>query len=799
MQVFARGACRFGATAAGTLGAVALAGTTAFWFAGAAEAQTFRFTSFDVQGNQRIDDATVISTLGVTPGQPIGAGPLNDGFQRLQASGLFESVEIVPSGERLVVVVREFPTISRIAIEGNARIKDDQLLELVRSTPRRVYDPAQAEADAAAIAAAYGQAGRLAATVSPKIIRRSDNRVDLVFEVAEGRVTEVERVGIVGNRAFSDRRLRRVLETTQAGIFRAVIGSDTLVPERLEFDRQLLRDFYLSRGYVDVEVLSVTPELAPTRDAFFLTFRIREGQQFRFGQVGAATNLGGVDAAEFGAEVPVQRGDVYSPQAVERTIERLERLATRKGLNFVRVVPRVTRNEAARTLDVAFVIERGPRVFVERIDIEGNATTLDRVIRRQFRIAEGDPFDPREIRAAAERIRALGYFADASVEARDGSAADQVIVDVDVEEQPTGSLGFGLSFSVDAGASLALTFAETNFLGRGQSLNLAVNVGSTAGNSQLTFVEPAFLGRDLALSTSLYYSETDPDDENFALEQLGFRPGLEFPVGEYARLGVFYNIDRATLISDDPGSDVNGDGVISPGEGLANVSAILAREANEERITSSVGYRYVYNTIGDGLDPTRGYRLTLEQEVAGLGGDEKFVKSAVTAQGEQLVLNEEVTLRGTLSFGALVQLEDTVSTRSNRYFGTGNLIRGFRSGGIGPRDTFAPSDPLGGNRFVQARAEALFPIGILPEEYGISGAAFVDAASVWGLDDTDGGAVSGDGVGIVDDGFFLNSSVGVSILWDTAIGPLRFDFTEAIRKRDFDREQNFDLTIQTRF
>ena len=785
------------ARAALSLLAVALA---AAWIAGAAHAQTFRFTQFDVQGNQRIDGATILATLGVTPGQPISAGALNDGFQRLQATGQFETVEVVPQGSRLVVVVQEFPTVSRIAIEGNRRIGDDVLLGIVESQPRRVYSPSLAERDARAIAEAYAQSGRLAATVTPKIIRRSDNRVDLVFEVAEGRVSEIERLSFVGNRAFGDRRLRRVLETTQAGLFRSIIGSDTFVGERLAFDQQLLRDFYLSRGYVDFRILSVTPELAPSRDAYFVTFRLQEGQQFRFGTVTATSDLPRIDAAEYAAEIPIDRGDVYSPQAVERTIERLELLATRQGRSFVRVTPRVVRNDAARTLDVTFVVERGERLFVERIDIEGNATTLDRVIRRQFDTVEGDPFNPREIRAAAERIRALGYFSQAEVNARDGTAPGQVIVDVDVEEQPTGSLGFGVSFSADTGSNFALSFAETNFLGRGQTLNFQLNTGGDVGDTTLTFVEPAFLDRDLSLSFSAFFTETDRDDENFSQEDIGFRTGLEFPVGLNSRLALFYSLDRAELISDQSESDANGDGVIDPGEGLVPVSAILARDENTERVTSAVGYRYTYSTLdGGGLDPTRGIRLTFEQEFAGLGGDETFIKTSATAQAEQLLFNEEVTLRGTLSVGALVSLDDTISNRTNRYFNTQRLIRGFRSGGIGPRDPFAPDDPLGGNYFASARVEALFPIGIFPEEYGISGAAFVDAASIWGLDDADGGAVSGDGVGIVDDGFFLNSAVGVSILWDTRIGPLRFDFTEAIRARDFDRVQNFDLTIQTRF
>ncbi|MEM7489897.1 MAG: outer membrane protein assembly factor BamA [Pseudomonadota bacterium] len=745
----------------------------------AAQAQTFRFTEFEVQGNQRIETATILTTLGVQPGESISAGRLNDGFQRLQDSDLFETVEIVPQGNKLLVIVEEFPTISRISIEGNERLSDDDLLTVITSSPRRVYSPAQALRDAEAITEAYSVSGRISATVRPQIIRRSDNRVDLVFEVAEGRVTEIERISFVGNRAFSDRRLRRVLETTQAGLFRFLIGSDTFVEDRVALDIQLLRDFYLSRGYADFEVLSAVPELAPTRDAFFLTFRVQEGQQFRFGRVSASTVLPEIDIDLYSSQIQVDSGDIFTPQAVDRTIERLELLATREGRTFVRVTPRVTRNDADLTLDVEFVVERGERLFVERIDIEGNATTLDRVIRRQFNTVEGDPFNPREIRAAAERIRALGYFTEANVNAREGTSPEQVIVDVDVEEQPTGSLGFGLNFSVEQGVGGSVQFAETNFLGRGQTLNLGVDIGAETTNVALSFVEPFFLNRDLALSFAAVFNENDDDDQTFDVETISFRPGLTFPVGEFSRLGVFYSISIDEL---EP-SDVD------------DLSNILLADVGSE-ITSSAGYSYTYSTIGRGLDPTRGVLLRFGQEFAGIGGDAEFVKTTLLARGQQAVLSEEVVLSAAFEGGALVSFGSDDSLQANRFFNTQRIIRGFETAGIGPRDLVAGDDALGGNLFVAARFEAQFPITFIPEEYGISGAAFIDVGSIWSLDNTDGGT---DGLSPVDDSFFLNSAVGFGLLWDTAIGPLRFNFTEAISSRSFDEEQNFDLTIETRF
>ena len=759
--------------------AMGLAVVTAGIVAGAVQAQTFQFSSFEIEGNQRIEDATILSFIDLPTGQSVSAARVNDGLQRLQDSGLFETVELVPQGNRLIVVVQEFPTINQINFEGNDRLDADILQSLVSSQVRRVFSPQQAERDAATIVQAYADQGRLTASVTPKIIRRSDNRVDLVFEISEGRTVEIERVSFVGNRDYSDRRLRRVLESTQAGIFRALIRSDTFVADRIAFDRQLLRDFYLARGYVDAQVLSVSSELSPERDGFFLTFRVQEGQQYAFGALTAVSDLSDVDPDLYQDEIRIREGKTYSPQAIDATIERLELLALQQGLDFVRVTPRVTRNDEARTLDIEFVVERGPRIFVERIDIEGNATTLDRVIRRQFATVEGDPFNPREIRAAAERIRALGYFTQADVSAREGSDPSQVIVDVDVEEQPTGSLGFGANYSVQDGVGLALTFRETNFLGRGQVLNFTLDTGSDSANSQLTFVEPFFLNRDLAASTSVFYRTTDSEDGAFDTRSVGVSFGLGFPTGEFSDLRMSYSFSRDTLTPDN----------------VSTISQIIEDEQGTAD-TSSIGYRWRYDTRNVGLNPDAGVLLQFGQEFAGIGGDEEFVKSTFRVSGETAVMNGDVLLLATVEGGNLTSLGDTVSRESNRFFNSQNILRGFESSGIGPRDLNAGNDPLGGNNYFAARVEAQFPINLVPEEYGISGAVFYDMGSVWGLDNVNGGTAGSD---LVDDSFELRSAIGFGLLWDTQIGPLRFNFTNAINSETFDREQTFDFTISTRF
>lgn len=742
--------------------------------------QNYQFNSVDIDGNRRIGDAAILRTAGIARGETVSAGQVNAALQRLQASGLFETVEIEPVGNTLRITVVEFPTINRISFEGNRRIKNDALSALVQSTERRVYSPAQAERDAAALSEAYATEGRLAAKVTPRVIRRNDNRVDLVFEIFEGGVVEIERLSFVGNRVFSDRRLRRVLGTKQAGLFRAFIRRDTLVEDRVEFDKQVLRDFYLSRGYIDFRTNSANAELTRQRDGYFLVFNVQEGQQFKFGEVTVRSELAGADEDEFLEAVKAHAGVVYSPVLVEQDIARMERLGLRQGLDFLRVEPRVTRNDRTLTLDVEYVISRGPRVFVERIDIEGNTTTLDRVLRRQFKIVEGDPLNPREIRESAERIRALDYFESAEVNAREGSSPGQVVVDVDVEEKPTGSLTFGGTYSNNDGVGLAIQFSERNFLGRGQRLTLNVSTAADTQNTGFAFIEPALLGRDLEFGIRASLTDNSSSYTTYDFERLAIETMLSFPVSENGRFGLRYSADRTDMQAR---SNSSSGGIIT------------SEIAEGERWSSSVGYTYTYDTRRTGLNPNAGVLFEFGQDFAGLGGDNKFLKTNAKLVAQKKIANEEVTLRATVEAGAL-HWKSGRNRTTDRFLLNPNFIRGFEPGGIGPRDVGnGADDALGGNLFFAARFDAEFPIG-LPDEYGISGGVFYDIGNLWDLSDVD---LSAAGSNVVGESGALRHVIGVSVLWETPIGPLRFNFSEALQKETYDKEQQFDLTLSTQF
>ncbi|NSY38216.1 outer membrane protein assembly factor BamA [Leisingera sp. ANG59] len=754
-----------------------------------AEAQSYRFNSVQVEGNQRIQTSTVVAYTGIERGQTVSAGELNDAYQRILDSGVFETVEIVPRGSTLVIKVTEFPTINQISFEGNKRLKDDALTQMIESAPRRVFNPSQAERDAAAIAEAYSVQGRLASRVTPRIIRRSNNRVDLVFEISEGDTIEVERVSFTGNRVYSDRRLRRVLETKQAGLLRGFIRSDTLIEDRLEFDKQVLRDFYLSRGYVDFRVNSTNAEVTEERDAVFLVVDVTEGQQFKFGNITVTSEMAEADADEFASTLKIKPGVTYTPTLVENAIDRMEGLAVRNEIDFLRVEPRVIRNDRDLTLDIEFVLTRGPRVFVERIDIEGNTTTLDRVVRQQFASVEGDPFNPRSIRNSAERIRALGFFANADVETREGSSADQVIVDVDVEEQPTGSLNLGGAYSVTDGFGLSIGLTENNFLGRGQRLSFNIATATESDSYVLGFTEPYLLGRKLRFDLDLGLNETDSSFSEYKTKRVFFRPALTFDTGEDTSLQVRYTWDADEMLFDDDDTNRN-----LPGPVVRN------EIAQGERNASAIGFTYRYDSRLTGLDPTAGFLVEIGADYAGIGGDSEYIKATTKLVAQKQIFNEEVTIRATLEAGAF-QWEGNGSSRSiDRFVLTPSVMRGFEPGGIGPRDQ-SPGNPsggnyndfLGGNYYAVARFDAEFPLG-LPEELGMRGGLFYDVGGLWGLQDADTA-----GATIVGRNRSFRHVVGVSLLWTTGFGPLRFNFSKALQKEDFDEEQTFDLTLQARF
>ena len=752
-----------------------------------AQAQSFQISNVIVEGNRRIETATIQSFSGIEAGNFLSAGDVNDAVQRVRNSELFESVSASFVGSALKIEVVEFPTVNAIAFEGNQVLSQVELTNLVNTLPRRVYSVSQVSDDTDSIAAAYADRGHISASVEPRIIRRSANRVDVIIEIIEGGVVEIERISFVGNRQFSDGRLRRVLRTKQAGLLRLIIQRDTLVEDRIEFDKKVLTDFYNSRGFIDFQTLSVNSELSKTRDSFFITFHVQEGQQYKFGKTSTLTTLPNVDTTKFDDAITVKTGKFYTPDIVENTIVRMERQALNLGLDFVRVEPRVSRNDSDLTLDIDFILSRGPRVFVERINISGNTTTLDRVIRRQFKIVEGDALNPREIRASAERIRALGFFSTSDVSTQEGSASNQRVVDVSVSEKPTGSLSFGANYNSANGIGLLASFREANFRGRGQATNASINTTASTKNLSFSFEEPAALGRDVSLRLGLKYGRTNGNNARYDTENSDTFSALGFPLSnvETLELKVF---SEAELLSN-----------VTTNSNIIKNEALAGRRSN-----FGLGYGYSFDNRRTGLNPKAGTFLKFSQDFA-LDRSNSFVRTNLKLGGETYVRNEDVKLTGIFDFGAFLSGNGSSNRVTDRYFLGANMFRGFAAGGLGPREVNYPgstptNDALGGNFYAVARFETKFPLG-LPEEYGLDFGAFFDVGSVWGLNTNslNTAVLASTPTQVLYSNFNVRAVAGVSIFWTTPIGPLRFNWTDALKKASEDVEQTFDLTVSTSF
>ena len=744
-----------------------------------AVAQTsIAFSSIVVTGNQTIPSETVIGLSGLDPSVRTSPAGINEALRRLYATGLFEFADIRAAAGRLIIEVRENPIIGIVNIEGNRMIKDSRLSAVVQSVARGPLNRATVEADARRIAAIYSEGSRFGATVRPTIIQREDGLVNLVFEVSEGRVDSVDGVNFVGNSRFSDARLRRTVRSSEGGALSWLLTSDNFSVGNMRGDEDALLNFYRERGYIDATVEAGISEFALNRDGVFLTYSVYEGASYDFGSASVTTEVEGVDPSVFNNLIRVREGQRYRASRVQQTVDAIEEAAAEQGRPFLRVVPRYVRNEADGTVDVQFDLVNGPRVYVERIVIRGNSQTLDRVIRREFGLVEGDAMNPRKIREAEAALRALRYFGNVSVRVREGASADQAVVEVDVEEASTGAFTFGAGYSTDSGFSGKVSISESNLLGRGQQFALNLEYGERTTIASLSFTEPHVRDRDLSLGFSLYYREVERTESSFQTTDYGFNPQMSFPLGPDTRMSLNYELVSEEIRDTIPG-------VTSP--------VIIAEEGSLVR--SAIGFALTHDTRNDPFDPSTGYILRLTGQYAGLGGDANYLKATARAKGYLGLFDDSLVLSADLEGGALMSGETGGARVTDRFFLGGNSFRGFETGGIGPRDDDGGtvSDSLGGNFYAIARFDAQFPIG-LPRDIGITGGAFVDVGSVWGMDGSPVGAS-----GAIDTEAYLRATAGVALYWQTPLGPLQFTWAYPLVQQPGDITQVFSVSVSTNF
>jgi len=724
--------------------------------------------SIRIEGTQRVDPQTVRSYLTIREGDRLSAAQLDDSLKALFATGYFADVALNPEGDVLVVRVTENPVINRVAFEGNSKIEDEALSSEVQSRARIVYTRTRVQNDVKRILELYRRSGRFAARVEPKIIQLEQNRVDLVFEIEEGDRTTVERINFVGNQKFDNGDLRSVIRTEESRWWKFLTSDDVYDPDRLAFDRELLRKFYLSEGYADFRVVSAVAELTPDRSAFVITFTIEEGERYRFGDLDVTSRLPDLSAEKVRPLVTIKEGSWYNATQVEQTVEKLNQEIGKFGYAFVDVRPRVQRRRDERLIDVVFEIGEGPRVYVDRIEIEGNVRTLDKVIRREFRLLEGDAFNTQKMRLSRQRIANLGFFEKVDVTNVPSSQPDRTTVKVNITERSTGEISLGAGFSSTQGALADIALRERNLLGRGQDLRLGFQVSQEQQQIDLSFTEPYFLDRPLLAGVDVFRIIRDNTDESsFDLDTAGVSLRMGYRITEPLSQRWKYTFRRDDI---DPESD----------------ASRFIRKEEGVSYTSSIGQDLIYDTRDNRFEPTEGYTLSLSNEIAGLGGSVHYLRTEVGASWYYSLLDEVVLGLGGKA-GYVVGLGEDVGL-NDRFFKGGESLRGFAVSGIGPRDSLT-DDALGGNRYTTASAEVTFPLG-LPQELGLRGRVFTDVGTLGGIDDNDS---------LIQESESLRASVGVGLTWRSPFGPIRLDFAEPILKEDFDEVDRFLFSFGTRF
>jgi outer membrane protein insertion porin family len=739
-----------------------------------------------VQGNQRIDQTTVLSYLPIQPGDTIDPVILDVAIRTLTRTQLFADVQIgLQENGDLVVRIVENPIINQVVFEGNSAISEDKLTEEVTIGPRGIYTRARVQEDVGKIIELYRLSGRISATVTPKLVQLEQNRVDVVFEIDEGPETGVQSITFLGNQAFSDSALREVMVTKQSAWWRLFTKNDNYDPGRLDYDREQLRKFYTNRGYYDFRIVSAVAELAPDDSAFAMTLTVDEGDRYNFGDIQVVTENDRLNADFLELLLPIRTGDLYESDKIESSVDALTFAAGSAGYAFVDINPTYRPNPETDTVDVTFNVSEGQRVYVDRINVIGNTRTIDPVIRRELMLTEGDAFNRTLVERSRNNLRGLGFFKEVTIEESRGAAPDRSIVNVTVEEQPTGELSVGAGFSSVDAFVVNLGISERNFRGRGQNVVARVEWGSLRQQIDFRFTEPRFLGRDVGAGFDVFHSRYDFQTESsFDYRSTGAGLRLTYPLNGYSRLSTRYFIKDDEIIVPFGYCATNGVG-----------SRALCEQVGAS-LNSSAGYTLFVDRRNDPIRATRGWTGSIRQDFAGLGGDVNYVKTEVDATLYYgITPSWIVTVAG--SSGYVAGWNGDAVRINDRFFKGGNSFRGFENAGMGPRD-LTTNDALGGNFYAVGSVELTLPNG-LPEQYGIRTSLFADVGTLGVLDDRYTLGTNGLVDTAIADDLSLRASAGLSVHWRSPMGPIRFDFSQILNQEDYDRTETFRFSTSTQF
>ncbi|MGF0537999.1 outer membrane protein assembly factor BamA [Agrobacterium sp. ES01] len=743
--------------------------------ASVAEAAVIR--SIDVRGAQRVGADAVRSNITIKPGQSFSNSDIDESVKRLYATGFFSDVRMSVSGSTLVVTVSENELVNQVVFNGNRKIKDEKLQAIVQTRALGPYNQGLINADIERIREAYSAIGRSDIEVTTQVVPVAEGRVNLAFVVNEGDRTKITQINFVGNNAYSDSRLASIISTKRSNMLSFLTRKDVYNEDKLRADEDALRQFYYNHGYADFRLVSSDVSLDSDGNDYTITITVDEGERYRFGDISVESTVEGVDPAELQRLVETKTGATYDASDVQKSMEAISRRVSAEGYPFARIVPRGNRDFSTNTIGVTYLVDQGERAYVERIEIRGNTRTRDYVIRREFDIAEGDAFNQEVISRAKRRLEALGYFSGVNISTAPGSSPDRVVVVVDVQDQPTGSFGIGAGYSAGGdGLVLEASVEEKNFLGRGQFIRVAVGGGLEDSKTyNLSFTEPYFLGYRLATGFDLFKSSTSSNDD-YDYEEQGGTLRVTAPITDDLATTFRYNYKELSY-------DSNGS---TPSDTYA------ALIAGGDYTQSSVSQSIVYNTVDDRVMPREGIYASITHEYAGLGGDSNFYKIYGKARYFQS-LSDELDIIGSVAVSAgYVAATDGNLNIYDQFSIGGKEIRGFETGGIGPRLT--NGDALGGTTYMTASAEASFPLPVIPQDFGLRGAVFADAGTLYGNDVSIIGTDVAEGTGMD-----WRASVGAGIVWNSPFGPLRFDYAVPVVKQSFDKVQNFRFSMANQF
>ncbi|MBA3813645.1 MAG: outer membrane protein assembly factor BamA [Alphaproteobacteria bacterium] len=737
-------------------------------------------SAIDITGNHRVETPTIMSYIDIKPGDRINEGKVEEVLKNLFATGLFVDVLIEQQGDRLSIKVVENKIINRIAFEGNERLKDEVLLSEIALRPREVYTPARAQEAAQKIRDMYRVSGRYGAKVEPKIIEREQNRVDLVFEVTEGKATRVHKIIFVGNQRFSASRLESIILTKETRWYRFFSTDDNYDPDRLAYDKELLRKYYYEQGYVDFKVCSTVAELDPDTQEFYITYTIEEGKRYQFGEVKIKVDLPKMKLQGLDSLVTVGKGDWFNSREVEKIIDTLNTTIGEQGFAFIEIEPKLKRNPTTCMVDVDFVVKEGRHVYINRIDIVGNDRTDDEVIRREFRLSEGDPYNSVKLKRSEQRIQNLDYFKKVDIKQEPTAAPDQIDLKVEVEDKPTGSLQFSAGYSTTDGVLGSVTMNERNLMGKGYDLSGSAQLSQRSSDFSLGISDPYFLGKPLdagltAFHSSRKYNTKNQDSTGYQQTRTGLTPSIGYSLTEYLGQSWSYTI-RRDLIND-----------------IRKKASIYLRDQRGTWIVSSAGHNLFYDKRNSSVDPTQGYYAALADEIAGLGGDVRYFKNSLRA-GNYIPFDDDhkwvLATKG--SMGAMTGMGKTTRV-ADRFELGGESLRGFADSGVGPRDK-TTKDALGGLLYYKATIELSVPLG-LPKELGISGCLFTDIGSVWHSGDK-----QKKGHPILSSAQALRVASGAGVNWRSPFGLIGVSLAKAlIHKKHVDRLETFRVNFGTTF